>query len=142
MTTGGKPESREPMLDIAGGDEARSRRILRTVRAARDRAQDPELRALLDDVANGRRGARDLLREPAFARAAAPALVNLADAYRGLSEEERAEAAEEGRRQEEEVQAEVDAERRAVMFGPPPSSRGRPDDEDDDEDFETRSYLR
>ncbi|AOS65446.1 hypothetical protein [Actinoalloteichus hymeniacidonis] len=147
-------EAREPMLDIAGGDEARSRRLMRTVKAARDSAADPALRALLEDVVAGKKGLREIAGTEAFGRAAAPAINRFAEIYQNLSDEERAAAEEEGRRQEDEIQREIDEEKRAAMSGPPvphPStppgapplrrpSRRRDDDEDDD--FSENTFLR
>ncbi|MDA3647726.1 hypothetical protein LZ318_36845 [Saccharopolyspora indica] len=127
-------------IDVAGSDAVRNRRLTRTIQAARDRARDPELAQLLDDVLAGKRQLRDVARSEAFGRAVGPALDEAADAYRSLTDEQREQAMAMAEEQERAIAGELRAEREAARQKPP--GRGVPDWDEDDDYFDDIRFLR
>ena len=95
MTT---PED-EPMIDVARGDPAVSRRLRKALETLRNSTDNEEFRRLVDDTLAGRSGLRDISRSPAFAQVLDPLVERFAAQYEALSEDERQAMAEQGEQQ-------------------------------------------
>lgn len=124
----------EPTLDIARGDKALSKHLKNSLDVLKNKADDPEFSALVDEIKSGRRSLRDTFTSPVFSRVLDPLVGQAAEHYENLSEEEREELARTGEQQFEEMRRE---EEQSAARGSEPDG---PDDPDGD--FDEENWLR
>ncbi|MEV4732321.1 hypothetical protein [Saccharopolyspora sp. NPDC049426] len=127
----------EPVLDIARGDEARSRHLRASLQLLRDRVENPQFRKLVDDVLAGKASLRDVAQTAAFGQAVAPLAQQAINRVNEMSEDEKQELAEEGERQFDEIRRHF-----AQGNGPGgPAPQDTPSSEEEDEDFSQMTFL-
>ncbi|RZU52221.1 hypothetical protein EV385_4068 [Krasilnikovia cinnamomea] len=91
-----QPPDQEPVLDVAHGNRALSRYLLRSLEILREQSDNQDFRSLVDDVLAGRASLRDVYNTPAFAAGIDPGVRQFAERWEELSQEERDRMAEEG----------------------------------------------
>ncbi|GAB3964679.1 hypothetical protein V1634_01065 [Plantactinospora veratri] len=102
----------EPLIDVAGGDPALSRRLRESLRILGEETDDPEFRRLVADVLDGRRGLREVVTSPVFASVLDARVDHFVQRWDEIPEEERAELAAQGEREHAALRERLERERR------------------------------
>ncbi|SEG70623.1 hypothetical protein SAMN04489712_109185 [Thermomonospora echinospora] len=76
-----------PMMDVARGDVAASRRIRQNLEILRDGSTDPEFKALLQDVLDGRRSLREVAGGALFDAEITPHMERFGEKWREATSE-------------------------------------------------------
>lgn len=114
------PPDHDSVSAFTRGDPVRSRMLRENLQAIRDRTDDPHLRRLVDDVLQGRRTVRELVRDEGFVRELDAGMQRFGEHWEQLTPEQRAELVRQG-------QAEESARREAAGLPPlaePPALPG------------------
>jgi hypothetical protein len=112
-------EQDEPMLDVARGDQARSKFLRASLVKLRDTSGDEQFRSMVDDILSGRRSLREAASSEVFNRGIADKVDEGVRQYEALSDEEKEALAAQGEQQFAALRAQIGRD-------------GSPGDDDDD----------
>lgn len=128
----------EPLLDIAHGDEARSRHLRESLKTLRDRVPDERFQHLIDGVLTGKSSVRELATSEIFGQAVAPLAQQSVDRMHEMTDEEKRDITEKSQQDLDDLNREM-SNRGKLGSGSAASQDG--EDDGDDEDFSDGSFL-
>lgn len=94
------PSDHDSVAAFTRGDQVRAGMLRENLRTIRDRTDDPHLTRLIDDVLQGRRTMRELIRDERFTEELNRGMRRFGEQWEQLTPEQRAELVRQGQAQE------------------------------------------